>query len=322
MGQIRLAGIGEARPLRVAVTGASGLVGTALAASLEAAGHTVVRLVRRKGAGPGHIYWNPVSGEIDREGLEGLDAFVHLAGENVAGGRWTRARKEAIRGSRVDGTSRIAETLASLTRPPESLIAASAIGYYGDRGEEELDESSAPGTGFLAQTCVDWEAASDPAERAGLRVVRLRIGIVLAAAGGALRRMLPPFRLGIGGPLGSGRQFTSWIALVDLVGVIHAAIHDPSLRGAVNAVAPEPVRNARLSRALARVLRRPCVFFVPAVAIRLRFGEMGQALLLASTRVRPRRLEQTVFHFRYADLESALRFELASPSAASHPTSR
>jgi hypothetical protein len=276
----------------VAVTGASGLVGSALVPFLEAGGARVLRLSR--------------SSVIEAATFEGVDAVVHLAGEPVAAGRWTRERKEAIRESRIHGTRRLAEAL----RPPTVLIQASAIGFYGDRGDELLDETSPPGLGFLAETCHEWEAASFPAERAGVRVVRLRIGIVLAVQGGALAKMLAPFRLGLGGKLGSGRQYMSWIALDDLVQVVQRAITDASLVGPVNATAPGAVRNAEFTRVLARVLHRPAWFTVPAAALRLRFGEMAEELLLASARVRPARLEHAGFRFRHAALESALHFEL------------
>ncbi len=296
--------------LVIAVSGASGLVGSSLADFLEAGGQRVLRLTRGAAPGPGAVRWDPAAGVIDAEALAGVDAVVHLAGESVAGGRWTRARKEAIRGSRLEGTRLLAETLARLERPPAVLVQASAIGYYGDRGEEPLDESSAAGSGFLAETCREWEAASLAAEQAGVRVVRLRIGVVLAARGGALAKMLLPFRLGLGGRLGSGKQLMSWIALDDLVGIVQHAIFDPSLSGAVNATAPTAARNVEFTRVLGAVLRRPAALPVPAFALRLLFGEMGRELLLAGALVRPARLERAGFRFLHADLESALRFEL------------
>lgn len=301
---------------RIAVTGAGGLVGSALAASLEGAGHQVIRMVRRKAVPGGtEIEWDPAAGRIDAEALSGLDALVHLAGENIAAGRWNAVRKERIRSSRVRGTRLIAETLAGLDRPPRVLLNASAIGFYGDRGDEWLDEDASPGSGFLADTCVEWERATAPAADAGVRVVRLRIGVVLSSAGGALRRMLLLFRLGLGGRLGDGRQQMSWIALDDLVRVLEHALLDENLHGAVNGVAPEPVRNAEFTKILASVLRRPALLPVPAFALRTLLGEMGQELLLSSTRVRPTRLAQAGFRFLFPDLESALRFSLDEGAA-------
>jgi len=260
---------------RIVVSGASGLVGSALTASLEAAGHHVVRLVRRQVApGAREIAWDPVAGRIDAEALCGLDALVHLAGENIAAGRWTAGRKERIRASRVQGTRLIAEALAGLDRPPRVLVNASAIGFYGDRAGEWMDEDASPGSGFLSDTCAEWERATVPAAEAGVRVVLLRIGVVLSTDGGALPRMLPIFRYGLGGRLGDGRQQMSWIALADLVRVVEHALSDDSLEGVVNAVAPEPVTNAEFTKILAAVLGRPALLPVPAVALRilLRWG--------------------------------------------------
>lgn len=299
------------RPLRIAVTGASGLVGRRLCAWLASGGHRVQAMVRREPkAGSDEIAWNPALGRIDSAALEGVDAVVNLAGENVASGRWTAPRKDVIRRSRVDGTALLARTIASLSRPPRVLVSASAIGIYGDRAGEWLTEDSEGGRGFLADVCREWESATSPAAERGIRVVVLRIGMVLSAAGGALARMLGPFRMGMGGPVGGGRQYVSWIAMDDLLGIVLRAIEDDSLRGAVNAVAPNPVTNAEFVSILARLLHRPAVVPLPAVAVRLLFGEMGDALLLASARVRPARLEATGFAFRHPDLASALRHEL------------
>lgn len=298
------------RPLRVAVTGASGLVGSALVPFLTAGGHHVVRLVRRAAEADDEIEWNPDEGRVDAARLEGIDAVVHLAGENVASGRWTHARKSRIRDSRVRGTRSLAGTLAGLDSRPKVLVSSSAVGYYGDRGDRQLDESSDAGTGFLADVCRDWEAATEEASRAGIRVVLLRTGVVLSAAGGALARMLPPFRWGVGGRLGDGRQFVSWIALDDLIGAIHFALTREELSGPVNATAPSPVSNERLTRTLAGLLRRPAVFPVPGWVLRAALGEMAEEMLLASTRVLPRRLESAGFVFRHPELEGALRFGL------------
>jgi uncharacterized protein (TIGR01777 family) len=294
--------------MRVAVSGSTGLVGSQAVASLSAAGHEVVRLVRRPPA-PGEkaVRWDPEKGEIDAAGLEGLDAIVHLAGENIASGRWNAARKAAIRDSRVNGTRFLCDALAGLARPPKTLVCASAVGYYGDRGEERLIEESPPGKGFLAEVCREWEAASAPAARVGIRVVALRIGMVLSSKGGALSRMLPPFRAGLGGVIGGGRQYVSWVALDDLVGIVLHALQSGELRGPVNAVAPVPVTSREFTEALGKVLSRPTMLPVPAFALRLAVGEMADALLLASTRVAPRRLEETGYRFRFPELSAALR---------------
>ena len=294
--------------MRVAVSGSTGFVGSEVVASLSTAGHEVVRLVRRDPA-PGEraVRWDPMKREVDAAGLEGLDAVVHLAGENIASGRWTAARKAAIRDSRVNGTRLLCDALAGLTRPPKLLVCASAIGIYGDRGEELLTEESPPGTGYLAEVCREWEAASEPAARKGIRVVALRIGMVLSPRGGALARMLPPFRAGLGGVIGSGRQYVSWIALDDLVGIVLHALQPGELHGPVNAVAPRPVTNRELTGALGKALSRPTLLPVPAFALRLAVGEMADALLLASARVVPRRLEETGYRFRFPELPAALR---------------
>ncbi len=295
------------RRLCVAVSGSSGFVGSALVRSLEQDGYRVVRLVRREPAtGRDEVRWDPAAGTIDADGLEGLDAVVHLAGENIAARRWSSRQKDRIRRSRVDGTRLIAQTLAALDRPPELLVNASAIGFYGDRGEEILDEDSPAGSGFLAESCVAWEAATEPARRASVRVALLRIGVVLSPEGGALRRMLPVFRLGLGGRLGHGRQFMSWIALDDLIGAVGHVLHDPTLVGPINVVAPTAVRNREFTRVLGRVLRRPTAFPVPALLLRLALGQMAQELLLGGARIRPARLQRAGFSFRRGDLEAAL----------------
>jgi hypothetical protein len=293
--------------MHVVVTGSRGLVGSALVPFLATGGHRVTRLVRGMAAGPDETAWDPSRGLVDASRLDGVDAVVHLAGENIAAGRWTPARKAEIRRSRVDGTRNLCAVLARLPHPPNVFVSASAIGLYGDRGAEILTEESASGTGFLAEVCREWEAATEPASQAGIRVVNLRFGMVLSPTGGALKKMLLPFRLGMGGRIGDGRQFTSWIALDDVIGAIHHALCEESVRGPVNAVAPEPVSNAEFTRTLARVLRRPTLLPVPAFAARLAFGEMADALLLAGARVLPTRLQASGYRFRFPDLESALR---------------
>ncbi len=292
--------------MRIAVSGSSGLVGSALVSFLTAAGDEVIRLVRTSLTG-GDVQWNPALGVKDLSRLEGVDAVVHLAGENIAAGRWTPQRKDAIRRSRVEGTRQLCESLGRLSRRPKVLISASAIGYYGDRGNEILTEGSSPGKDFLAQVCREWEAATEPASRAGIRVVHLRFGMILSPAGGALQKMLVPFRLGAGGRMGSGAQYVSWIAIDDAIGAIHHAVCTESLERAVNGVAPTPVLNAEFTRTLARVLSRPAVLPIPSVAARLAFGEMADALLLASARVVPTRLQASGYRFQYPELESALR---------------
>jgi uncharacterized protein (TIGR01777 family) len=267
--------------------------------------------VRRRPEGAFEISWDPGSGVIDRAGLEGVDAVIHLAGENIAKGRWTPRRKELLRESRVEGTRLLSLALASLERRPRVLLSASAVGYYGDRGDEAVTESSAPGAGFLPELCHEWEAATLPARDAGIRVVLLRTGVVLSRSGGALRRMLPSFRLGAGAILGSGRQFMSWISLGDIAGVYHHALVHDDLSGPLNAVSPSPVTNGEFTRTLARLLRRPAFVTLPAVLIRALFGELGQAALLEGVRVIPERLERSGYRFAHPDLESALRRELS-----------
>ena len=294
--------------MRVAVSGSTGLVGSEVVTVLSAEGHEVVRLVRRAPAhGEKTVRWDPEAGVNDAGGLEGCDAVVHLAGENVGAGRWTAARKAAIRDSRVKGTRLLCDALAGLARPPKTLVCASAVGYYGDRGEEVLTEESPPGAGFLPGICREWEAASVAAARKGIRVVALRIGMVLSPKGGALARMLPLFRAGLGGVLGSGKQYVSWVALDDLTGIVLHALSREELRGPVNAVTPRPVTNRELTEALGKVLSRPTLLPVPSFALRLAVGEMADPLLLASARVAPRRLEETGYRFRFPELRAALR---------------
>ena len=303
--------------MKIAITGADGFLGRPLAARLAAAGHEVVRLVRRAPRGPGEIAWDPPAGAIDRAGLAGAGAVVHLAGASIAGGRWTAARRALLRESRVTPTRLLAETLATLEPRPRVLVSASATGVYGDRGDEWLDESSGAGTGFLAELARAWEAAAAPAARAGVRVAHPRTGLVLAPHGGALAAMLPLFRLGLGGPLGSGRQWWSWIALEDAVGaLVHAIGHD-DVRGPFNVVAPAPARCREVARALGAALGRPALLPAPAFALRLALGaRQADELLLASQRVRPAALERTGFAFASPDLGAALASMLRRGAAA------
>ncbi|HXP46071.1 MAG TPA: TIGR01777 family oxidoreductase [Terriglobales bacterium] len=285
--------------MQVLVSGSSGLVGSALVTAIEGAGHSVVRLVRRTPAA------NEIRLDPAKSLPEGFDAVVHLAGESIAG-RWTAAKKAAIRDSRVQGTSTLATALELTGRPPKVMVCASAIGIYGDRGDEVLREESAPGSDFLSGVSQQWEAATEPATRAGIRVVSLRIGVVLSPRGGALGRMLTPFRMGAGGRIGSGNQWMSWITLDDIVGAILHALATESLRGPVNTVAPNPVSNARFTRTLGQVLHRPTIFPLPAFMVRLMFGEMGEALLLGSQRVDSGKLVASGFRFRHSELKPAL----------------
>jgi len=299
--------------MQVLVSGSSGLVGSAVVPALRSAGHQVGRLVRAGAGtpGPGDVEWDPAGERIDEARLDRFDAVIHLAGANIASGRWTDPVKERIRKSRVDGTQLLSRALAKLERPPKVVVQASAVGFYGDRADQVLTESSPRGQGFLPAVCVAWEAAAEPAERRGIRVVFLRFGVILSPRGGALQRMLPPFRLGVGGIIGDGSQYMSWITLDDAVGAVQHALSTEGLRGPVNAVSPQPVTNRGFTKTLGRVLGRPTIFPMPAFAARLAFGEMADALLLASLRVTPDRLRGSGYNFRYPDLEPALRHLLA-----------
>lgn len=302
------------------VTGASGLVGSALVPFLTTGGHCVTALSRRPGAGS--AWWDPESGRIDLGSAAAIDTVVHLAGENIAGARWTPEVKQQILDSRVRGTRLLAEKLARLEKPPRVLVCASAIGFYGERGEALVDESDGAGDGFLADVCRAWEESTAAAAAAGVRVVHLRLGVVLSAAGGALARMLPPFRLGAGGRLGSGRQWMSWISLDDVLDAILHVSMDDVIAGPVNAVSPAPVTNAELTATLAAVLGRPALLPVPEFAARAAMGEMADALLLASTRVRPGRLLESGFTFRQPKLDAALRHTLGRTMARAQPATQ
>lgn len=295
--------------MKVLISGSTGLIGSALISLLTDARHDVIRLVRSRTTSDGsEVHWDPESERIDTAGLEGMDAVVHLAGENIGSGRWTRDKKARIFDSRVKGTRLLCESLANLTHPPKVLVSSSAIGYYGDRDEEILNEGSISGFGFLAEVCIEWEIATEPLAETEIRVVNLRTGVVLSLEGGPLEKMLPPFRMGVGGVLGNGRQYMSWIALDDVVGAIHHTLITDSLQGPVNTVAPHPVTNREFTKTLGRVLRRPTLFPLPSFGLRLMFGgEMANELFLSSTRVEPTRLLETGYAFQYPELEGALQ---------------
>ncbi len=295
--------------MNVLVSGSTGLVGSALVPMLTTSGHSVTRLIRPESAAASRgatVVWDPAAGTLDPAALDGVSAVVHLAGENVAG-RWTVEKRQRIRASRVGGTRTLVEALLRMPRPPAVVVCASAIGYYGNRGDELLTEASASGHTFLAKVCAEWEQATAPLKAAGIRVVNLRIGMVLSPRGGALGRMLTPFQLGLGGVIGDGRQQVSWVAIDDVIGAIGHALAEDGLQGPVNVVSPRPGTCREFTRVLARVLRRPAIFPVPSFAARLAFGEMADELLLASLRAHPERLLGSGYRFRYPELEGALR---------------
>jgi len=298
--------------MKVLISGGSGLVGAALTESLRSEGHTVARLVRPDGAASaGDIRWDPASGFVNLDAMEAADAVVNLNGASIGGGRWTPARKKILRASRVDSTRFLVESLERLKQKPRVFISASAIGYYGNRGDEILTESSASGNEFLAALCRDWEAEALRAQSNGIRTVITRFGVILSSNGGALRQMLTPFKLGLGGRLGSGKQWMSWVALDDVIGILRAALSNEQASGPVNVVAPNPVQNSEFTRVLASVLHRPAIFPAPAFALRLAIGEMADALLLSSQRVQSERSPAAGYAFRYENLEPALHAILA-----------
>ena len=304
------------QPLRVLISGASGLIGGALTAFLDSGGHEVVRLVRRVPRSAAEIAWDPAAGQVDADALEGFDAVIHLAGENIGAGRWTAARRQRIRDSRVASTALLCGALGRLRRPPAVLVSASAIGYYGD-ADGVADEAAPAGTGFLAEVTAAWEQAAEPARAAGIRVAHARLGPVLSPAAGMLKRLLPVFAAGAGGVVGSGRQAISWIGLDDAVGALHFLIGNRKAHGAFNVVAPEAATNRQFTHALAAVLRRPAVARVPGVAIRLLLGEMGDQLILKGKAVLPARLTELGFRWLEPTLDGALRWELGMPAGES-----
>jgi uncharacterized protein (TIGR01777 family) len=289
---------------KILVSGSTGLIGTALLSALRTSGYEVTCLVRGGTSGKEQIGWDPAR-PLAPESVSGFDAVVHLAGESIVG-RWTDAKKRRIRESRVQGTRNLAAALAAAPQRPQLLISASAIGYYGDRGEETLREDSSSGDGFLPEVCREWEEAAEPVAKVGIRCVQIRIGVVLSASGGALHAMLLPFRMGVGGKMGSGRQWMSWVHIDDLVGAVQHVIKCDTLRGPVNVVAPNPVRNAEFTKVLSSVLSRPAIFPMPAFAARLVFGQMGDELLLVSQRVEPAKLLTSGYSFKKSDLKTAL----------------
>jgi uncharacterized protein len=292
-------------PARILVSGSSGPIGAALLPALKANGATVTRLVRNSATKPEEISWDPAR-LLSPDSVSGFDAVVHLAGESIVG-RWTEAKKRRILDSRTQGTSHLAEAVAKASRPPRVFVSASAVGFYGNRGDEILREDSPLGEGFAAEICRRWEAAAQPAAQAGIRSAQLRIGVVMSADGGALPKILPAFRLGLGGRLGNGRQWWTWVSVRDVVGAIQHVLATESLSGPVNTVAPNPVTNAEFTSILASVLKRPAIFPMPAFAVRLLFGEMGEELFLASQRVEPAKLAATGYQFQHPDLKKALK---------------
>jgi uncharacterized protein (TIGR01777 family) len=295
--------------VKIAISGASGLIGPALMSAFESDGHEVLRLVRREPAGPGEVAWDPAQGDIDAAALQGVDAIVNLSGATI-GERWTDARRREILDSRVQATELLARTAAQLDARPSLLVTAGGIGIYGDRGDEILTESSELGSGFLAEVAKAHEAAAEPAREAGVRVLAYRQGIVLSRKGGALQKMLTPFKLGLGGRVGSGRQYWSWVSLEDVVAAYRFALAS-DLAGGVNLTSPNPVTSAQFTKALGRALGRPTVFPLPAVAVRTLFGEMGEATLLEGQRALPARLLDAGFEFAYPEIDDALRAALA-----------
>lgn len=294
---------------RILVSGASGPIGSAVLPSLRNSGSSVVRLVRRPTSSEEEICWDPTQ-PISPDAVSGFDAVVHLAGESIVG-RWTDPKKQKIRESRIVGTLNLAQALASAKLKPRVFVSSSAIGYYGDRADETLNEASSPGSGFLADVCREWEAASEAATKAGIRTVQIRTGVVLSATGGALAKMLTPFKLGLGGILGSGRQWMSWIDIQDMVGAIQHILKTDQLRGPVNMVAPAPVTNVEFTKTLAGVLKRPAIFPMPAFMVKLVFGEMGETVLLGSQRVEPAKLVASGYEFKFRELQASLAGLLA-----------
>jgi len=293
--------------MKILISGSHGLVGSALAKALQQSGDEVLSLVRGKASSSNQIEWDPKQGLLSLDSIEGLDTVVHLAGEAIAEGRWSDEKKQRIRDSRVQGTRLLAEKVAAMASPPRVFVSASAIGFYGNRGDELLTEQSRAGRDFLADVCVEWERATEAVQARGIRTVLARFGIILSTKGGALAKMLPPFRMGVGGRVGNGKQWMSWIALEDVVAGLLHVMKTESVKGAVNFVAPNPVTNAEFTKKLGNALSRPTIFPIPVFGIRLAFGEMADALLLSSQRVKPAVLEASGFEFQYVELSNALK---------------
>ncbi len=292
--------------MKVAVTGSSGLIGSNLLSLLSKKGVTISKILRQNPV-DNHISWKPEGGEWDSAFSDGIDGFVHLAGENIASGRWSKAKKKKIRSSRVEGTKKLCEHILKLPIAPSVFVCASAIGFYGDSGMEFMNEGNPRGSGFLPDVCVEWEEATDSISKAGIRVVNVRFGVVLSKDGGALAKMLTPFKIGLGGKVGSGKQYMSWVAIDDVTGAIYHALTTDTLKGPANVTAPNPVTNKEFTLTLGRVLNRPAVIPMPAFAARLALGEMANDLLLASTKVAPKKLFETGYNFQYPELENALK---------------
>lgn len=295
--------------MKVAVTGSSGLIGSSLVSFLLKKDVTVSKILRENPK-DNEISWKPEGGDWDSAFAGGIDGIVHLAGENIASGKWTKKKKEKIRNSRIEGTKRLCEHILKLPNPPSVFVCASAIGYYGDRGMEFLNEGSSRGSGFLPDVCIGWEEAANTVSNAGIRVVNVRFGVVLSKNGGALAKMLTPFKMGMGGKVGSGTQYMSWVAIDDVTGAIYHTLITDSLKGPVNVTTPNPVTNKEFTNILGKVLNRPTIMPMPAFAARLAFGEMANDLLLASTKVAPKRLSDSGYEFQYPELENALRHVL------------
>ncbi len=290
----------------VAVTGTSGLIGSSLVSFLSKKDITVSKIFHENPT-DNEISWRPEYGGWDSAFTDGIDGIVHLAGENIATGKWTKEKKEKIRSSRIEGTKRLCEHVLKLPTPPSVFVCASAVGFYGDRDAEILNEDSSRGSGFLSDVCIDWEEATKEVSMAGIRVVNLRFGMVLSNAGGALAKMLTPFKMGMGGKISSGKQYMSWVAIDDVTGAIYHALITDSLKGPVNVTSPNPITNREFTKTLGRVLKRPTIMPMPAIGARLAFGEMANELLLASTRVEPKKLLDVGYHFQYPELEDALK---------------
>lgn len=298
---------------KVLISGASGLLGSAYSDYLSKKGHDVFKLVRREPASDKELFWNPMKSELDLKNIEGFDSIINFSGKNIGLGRWTIKNKKVIYESRILSTTLLSESIAKLDNPPESFLSSSAVGYYGDTGSEFINEGAEPGEGFLSDLCVNWEKATMPAVRAGVKVIQLRSGVVLSAEGGALAKMLTPFRLGLGGRLGSGRQYFSWIMIDDHLRALYHLMTSDNIQSPVNVVSPEPVKNSEFTKILAKVLKRPAIFPVPAFVLKTLLGQVADEILLSSSRAIPQLLMGSGFEFKYPALEDALKKCLKDP---------